>query len=433
MGSAVTNNGNASPHLGTTLALSRNGRPRSSVNKYCTALDRVAGAYGEGIVSGGTDRAQLASDRSVMIPMRALLVVLAFELAVAAPAIAQTNATVVPSVSIGTIYDDNLFAKAKGDAGSIALMRPSLEGLLESPTLTIQSLFSFDMQRSNHADLSMLDARRHGDFDLHERATQKLTLGLGLRYDRTETPGELNLDTGILGERRIADRWEIVPSLAYHVRPRTTMTASYNGMTETLVDDIRGFLHVLRAGVARQTSTRDEVSVGYLGREFVDSLEMHRSDAVLVGWSHELAEGTRFTAGGGSARRLHAQHQSPAARHGLLARRDDDPRHSRSGRRRYRSGPIGLAGDAADRVRPPHGLHRQQDTRRSERSRVSRDSARRVDAARWRVHRLGRVRRRVSARSHQGIGLHRRPGDAPYVPRQPHDRSALESNVPAHG
>jgi len=66
-------------------------------------------------------------------------------------------------------------------------------------------------------------------------------------------------------------------------------------MTETLIDDVRGVLHVLRAGVAQRTSTRDEISVGYLGREFVDALDIHRSDVVLVGWSHELADNMRFT------------------------------------------------------------------------------------------------------------------------------------------
>src|SRR5258708_1726136 len=127
-------------------------------------------------------------------------------------------------------------------------MRPALEGNYESPTLTVSSLFSFDMQRSNFAALSTLDARRHGNFDISGRATEALTLALGLRYDRTETPGDLNLDTGTLGERKIADRWELAPSLAYRATPRTTINASYNGVEESLVDDIRGLLHVVRAG-----------------------------------------------------------------------------------------------------------------------------------------------------------------------------------------
>src|SRR5258708_6131673 len=140
-------------------------------------------------------------------------IVLAVELVTAQRAWAQANASLVPSVSFGTIYDDNLFAKVTGDAGTMTLVRPALEANYESPMLTVSSLFSFDMQRSNFAALSTLDARRHGNFDIKGRTTEAMTLGLGLRYDRTETPGDLNLDTGILGERKIAERWELAPSL----------------------------------------------------------------------------------------------------------------------------------------------------------------------------------------------------------------------------
>jgi hypothetical protein len=224
-----------------------------------------------------------------------ILIILAVQLVTAQRAWAQTNTSLVPSLSMGTIYDDNLFAKVKGDAGTMTLLRPALEANYESPTLTASGLFSFDMQRSNFSALSTLDARRHGDFDLKHRTTEKMTLALGLRYDRTETPGDLNLDTAILGERRIAERWEVGPSLAYRTTPRTTITAGYNGMTETLIDDIRGLMHIARAGVTHQTSTRDEVEFSYLGRRFVDGLDTHTSNAVLARWTRELAYQTRFT------------------------------------------------------------------------------------------------------------------------------------------
>jgi hypothetical protein len=211
----------------------------------------------------------------------------------------QTNLTFVPSVSTGTIYDDNLFAKIKGEAGAMTLVRPAVETIYGSPTLTFQSLFSFDMQHSNFAALSSLDARRHADFDIRHRTTPAATLGFGLRYDRTETPGDLNLETGILGDRHRAARWEFVPSLAYRLQPRTTLNGSYAVTTETLVDDIRGTLGVARAGVTRQASTRDDLTVSYLGRSFVDVFDTHRSNAVLIGWARELAHATRLTVQGG--------------------------------------------------------------------------------------------------------------------------------------
>ena len=228
--------------------------------------------------------------------MRTIVIsALALQLATVPVAQAQSNATLVPAVSVGNLYDDNLFAKANGDAGVMTVVRPSLEGNYESPTLNLTSLFSFDMQHSNHSALSTFDARRHGDFDVHYRTTASTILGVGVRYDRTETPGELNLDTGILGERKIADRWELVPSLTYHVRPRTTINASYNGMTETLVDDIRSVLHVVRAGVTREVSTRDQITIGYLGRRFVDFIDPRTSNVPLVGWSRDLAFATHLS------------------------------------------------------------------------------------------------------------------------------------------
>jgi hypothetical protein len=224
-----------------------------------------------------------------------ILIIIAVELVTAQRAWTQTSTSFVPSLSFGTIYDDNLFAKTNGNAGTMTLLRPALEANYEGPRLTLSSLLSFDIQHSNFAELSTLDARRHANVDIKHRATEAMTLALGLRYDRSETPGELNLDTGILGERRIAERWELVPSLAYRATPRTTINASYNGVTETIIDQIRGGLNVARAGVTHQTSPLDEISVSYLGRRFVDALDTHSSNAVLVGWTRELAYQTRLT------------------------------------------------------------------------------------------------------------------------------------------
>ncbi len=226
---------------------------------------------------------------------RLILIVLVVELAAVLQVQAQSNASLVPSLSIGTIYDDNLFAKTDGDAGTMTLLRPALEANFESPALAVSSLFSFDMQHSNFAALSTLDARRHGNFDIKHRTTQEMTTALSLRYDRTDTPGDLNLDTGILGERMTAERWEVAPSFAYRTTPRTRINASYNGVTETLVDDIRGVLHVARAGVTHQASSRNDIAVSYLGRRFVDALDTHTSNAFLFGWTRVLAYATRLT------------------------------------------------------------------------------------------------------------------------------------------
>ena len=224
-----------------------------------------------------------------------ILLILVVELSAVRPARAQSNATLVPSVAIGSTYDDNLFARQTGDAGIMTVVRPSLEANYESPKLTTLSLFSFDMQHSNFPALSTLDARRHANIDFKDKATRQLTLGFGAMYDRTETPGELNIDTGVLGPRRIADRWEIVPSAVYRRTPRLTFSASYNGMTETLFGDIRGDEHVVRTGGAYQTTEHEDFGFSYLGRRFVDHLGQFQSNAILAAWNRDLSSIFRFS------------------------------------------------------------------------------------------------------------------------------------------
>src|ERR1700676_939919 len=89
--------------------------------------------------------------------------VLAAGLASAAPALAQARVELVPSVSLSSTYDNNLFATQNASRDEMILVTPSLEGYYESPIIRMQSMYSFDAQRAvGHPVLNMLEARRHG-------------------------------------------------------------------------------------------------------------------------------------------------------------------------------------------------------------------------------------------------------------------------------
>src|SRR5262245_15464544 len=91
---------------------------------------------------------------------------------------AQSHIEAVPSVTIGSIYDDNVFALEQGDAGHMLTVRPGLGTAIDTPRLSLGSLFTFDSQRSNHRDLTMFDDRRHADAPLKYGPTPMTTLGL---------------------------------------------------------------------------------------------------------------------------------------------------------------------------------------------------------------------------------------------------------------
>ena len=219
----------------------------------------------------------------------------AVHLAFPASARAQASAEFIPSMSLFTVYDDNVFARVEGSAGQMLQLRPSFEGSYESPTVRLLGLYSFDMQRSNFSSLNTLDARRHALGETRLRTSPFTTLGFMMRYDRSETPGEIDIDSGILGERRQAERVQVTPTLARRLGQFTTMTAGYDWTTEHLVDGERGTLHIGRTSLARVITTHTTLSATYVGRYFVDDIANHSSHGVLFGWDRELAFGTRLT------------------------------------------------------------------------------------------------------------------------------------------
>jgi len=225
-----------------------------------------------------------------------ITVVIVIELFAASGAWAQAEATLVPSLSVSTVHDDNLFSAPTGVGDVLTSVRPSIEGQYESPTVNLQSLVSFDMQWSpRHTSLNIIDARRHAMFDGRVRSRPSILLGLAARYDGTNTPGDLNLDTGILLDRQRARRAQFSPSIAYRMTPRTTITTQYDWTNEALSGGMGGDLHAARLGVARQWSPRTTLSARYLGRLFVNDAGTHRSHTAMLGWTRELTPGMNLS------------------------------------------------------------------------------------------------------------------------------------------
>ena len=201
----------------------------------------------------------------------------------------------IPSMTLFSIYDDNIFAQVDGSAGQMLQLRPSFEGSYENPRTRLLGLFSFDAQRSNFSSLNTLDARRHALADTRFHVTPYTTLAMAMRYDRSETPGEIDFDSGILGERRQAQRLEFNPTYAYRFNTRTSMTAGYNWTTENLIDGERGTMQIGRAMLSREVTEKTVLSVGYVARYFVDHIADHSSQGLVAGWSRELSPATRIS------------------------------------------------------------------------------------------------------------------------------------------
>ena len=227
-----------------------------------------------------------------------IILIAAFSAWHAAAAAAQSHIEAVPSVTIGSIYDDNLFAQEQGDAGQMLTVRPGLGTAIDTPRLSISSLFTFDSQRSNHGDLTMIDARRHGDATFKYRTTPMTTLGFMGQYDRSSNPGEINIGTGILSERRQAQRWEVSPNFAHRFHQHTSVTGSYDYIAESLVDNGTGRMQTARVGLSQILSERSTATGWVMARHFADPTDAtngSNSVAVLGAWDRQLSPATRFS------------------------------------------------------------------------------------------------------------------------------------------
>ena len=228
--------------------------------------------------------------------MRSTILATLAALTALSPAVsAQTRFTFVPSLSSAGIYDDNLFAQENGSAGKMLQVRPTVEGSYESPRLRFLSLYSQDMLRSNFSTLNTVDARRHAYLDTEFRTSPLTSFGVVGRYDRSETPGEIDLDTGILGTRRTAQRWQLSPTLVRRLNPRSVITAGYDLTRENELDTPSGTLHQARVALSREFTSRSAVVGTYLARYFVDPLGESTSHSVLAGWTREMAPHTHLS------------------------------------------------------------------------------------------------------------------------------------------
>jgi hypothetical protein len=272
----------------------------------------------------------------------------------------------IPSMSLFTVYDDNVFARVESSAGQMLQLRPSLEGSYENPRVRLLGLYSFDMQRSNFSSLNTLDARRHALGEVKYRTTPMTTVGFSGRYDRSETPGEINVETGVLGPRQTAERLQLTPSMYHRLAPKTLMTAGYDFTTETLVNDVRGTMHSARVGLSREWTERTTLSATLVARYFIDGIEDHSSQTALFGWHHMLAPGTRLevsagpraTSYGGIAPEVSAASPGRSLPSGSSAPARACPTSSRSIAARHRSiaarsSPRGRRAAACSPSRPP--------------------------------------------------------------------------------
>ncbi len=205
---------------------------------------------------------------------------------------AQPLTWFVPAVSLSLSHDSNLFlTNHSGD--TLAHVRPSFDAGYESLNREIHGFLAFEAQRSaTYPALNMLAAERTAVINARVRTSPRMQIGLSGRHDRTDSPSELNLESGVLLGRQIGARTQVTPSASYRLKLRTTAMAQYDWTRESLSGSLRQSLHAVRTGMDYASSARTQWGGRYVARSFVGSpLGSEYSHTLLFSWSHQVTPG----------------------------------------------------------------------------------------------------------------------------------------------
>lgn len=215
---------------------------------------------------------------------------------------------VTPALSIGELYDDNLFfTSTNRKQDFFTRVSPGIQAGYQSSPLTLLGGYTFDSEfYSKHQELNTIQMRQRALVELKSRPTELLTLSGRATYFKTRAPWEFNTLTGVAIRRIRADRLAFDPSIAYRFDPITKGTGDYAFSRDRIDGGISINSHILRLGLDRRISTTDTVTPGYVGRRFeFGGFGTTTSHAPTLAWKHELSPlttltlraGPRFTGG----------------------------------------------------------------------------------------------------------------------------------------
>jgi hypothetical protein len=221
---------------------------------------------------------------------------------------AQPGFYATPSLSVGEVYDDNLFSTpTRRQSDLISRFSPALEAAYRSAPLTLLGRYGFDAELyAEHPELNEAQVRQDASFELQSRPTPTLRFGLTGIFRETQTAGELNVETGLAAGRVRAQRLTLASSAGWQLGPRTEATIDGEAADDEVARGIDAQTYTASAGLTRELTPRDVGRLGLTFRRFVfDGNETPTSQAVVVGWRHvftprtslSLDAGPRFSDG----------------------------------------------------------------------------------------------------------------------------------------
>jgi hypothetical protein len=199
-----------------------------------------------------------------------------------------------PDVTFGIVFDDNVFMRPKGSETSDIFMRltPGFDLVHDSTRLQLNGSFRFDAERyQERPDLNEAVARQATALDLTWRPNRRFAMISRVGYQRTTTPLDLNVATGLTGGRQPASRVDLSLAFENTIRPQRRVTVGGDYSYDDILTDL-GIDNSLRAVRVRYTEDLDPRYQLYFNyrleqREFIPGAVLV-SHIGVAGWSYRL-------------------------------------------------------------------------------------------------------------------------------------------------
>jgi hypothetical protein len=235
----------------------------------------------------------------------------------------QAGVYVKPWISYGEEFDDNVFnAREERKSDIVTRFTPGIEFGYRSQPFTLLGSYDFAAEIfAKNTELTQAQARQRGGIEFEYKPTRRWTLGFSGAYTETERAQDLNLTTGISGERGRSRGYDFSPSLTHEFDPLTTARARYTfsrnerpqattfGVSDA-TSDARNDEHNAELEVVRDITSRDKGSASYSFRRFrtdgapFDEIDREvsrnsSSHIFLLGWIRQLSTLTTLSLRGG--------------------------------------------------------------------------------------------------------------------------------------
>jgi hypothetical protein len=253
-----------------------------------------------------------------------------------------------PLITASTVYDSNLFFTVDDrQADLLTRVTPGVDATFSVSLLDLRARYTLDAEQfAHHPELSGVGVRQRATIDAAYRVQPRTTVTGGAEYWTTNSPSELNAETGLIWSRARADRIAAHSSIAHRLGPLTTSTIDYAVTEYRVVGALSILTHVASVGVNRRVSPRDTITADYQLTHYDFGAFSPSSHALRIGWTRSVSESASIAIDGG-----------PRVTSGAAA-----PDVSASVRQRFGSGDLSLAYARAQTT--AIGLARTADTQR---------------------------------------------------------------------